>query len=64
VFRNVIAAPLAGVAVQLRYCSSGSVGAESAAMIGGLIVIVPVPPAPETMPVMRNVFSGCRCPPW
>jgi hypothetical protein len=49
VFRNVIAAPLAGVAVQFLYCSSGSVGEESAAMIGGLIWTVPVPPAPETI---------------
>jgi hypothetical protein len=44
-----MAAPEAGVAVTFLYCSSGSVGEESAAMIGGLIWIVPVPPAPETI---------------
>src|SRR5207237_3575078 len=56
VFRKVITALLAGAAVTFLYCDSGSVGDESAAMIGGLIWMLPVPPAPVRIAVMRNVL--------
>src|SRR3989338_126939 len=57
VFRNVIAAPLAGVAVTFLYSLSAWVGELSAAMIGGLMVTTPLPPAPDTMAVMVKVLS-------